>query len=118
MKFSTQRAIDKETRKRTEELKEMLQDTAHQIFKDQTEWLDKVMQDILPPKLYEAGKHGDCMDQIEEYLLKHKFKVIHIPDSYSIRIMCGDQIHSEFKAQLTVDGEKVELRPEANPGLN
>lgn len=118
MKFSHQRAIDKETRKASEELTEMLKDTARKMFNDQIAWLDTVMRDILPPVMYEAGLRNESFDEIGDYLAKHKFKIIHVPDSYSMRIMRGDQIHAEFKAQLTVDGEPIEIKPEMNPGLN
>lgn len=117
MKFSHQRAIDKETRKASEELTEMLKDTARKMFDDQATWLDAVMKDILPPRLYEAGRHSDCFEEIGEYLKKHRYSIVHIPDSYSMRVMRGDQIHAEFLAKLTVDGQEIDIRP-MMPGLN
>jgi hypothetical protein len=100
---------DTAARKATERLQEHLQDVAQTMTRDQAEWLDKVMADILPPHLYEAGRHGDSMQEIGEYLKKHKFQIVFIPDSMAIRIMRHDQIHAQFVPQLTVDGEPVEM---------
>lgn len=111
MKFSHKREIDKIAAKATEELREMLQDVSHKIACDQRDWLDKQMADLLPPELYEAGKHGDELEKIEAYLKRNKISLVFIPDSYSIRIMIGDQIHSQFITNLEVDGEPVNFQP-------
>lgn len=103
--------IDKAAYEATREVNEMLQDVSHQIISDQNKWLDDMMRDLLPPDLYEAGKHGDMDVEIHSYLTKRDIKIIFIPDSYSIRIMVGDQIHSQFITKLAVDGEPVDMTP-------
>jgi hypothetical protein len=119
MKFSQQRQLDKVATKASEELTEMLQDTARKMANDQAAWLDKVMMDILPPMLYEAGKCGDLMDEIEFYLKKHGFVLVFIPDSLGLRVMRNGEVHAEFKTELTVDGELLEKHPAPfDTGLN
>lgn len=105
------RKINKAAAKATEELREMLQDVSHKIANDQRDWLDKMMCDLLPPNLYEAGKHGDNFEEIEEYLHKNNIKLIFIPDSYSIRIMIGENVHSQFITKLAVDDEPIDMSP-------
>jgi hypothetical protein len=115
IKKSVSEVIDKEARKANERIHEALADMAHKIANDQREWLDKQMEDLLPPELYRAGQHGDMEREIEAYLLKHKIKLIWIPDSQSIRIMVGDQIHSQFITKLALDDEPVEFKPTGIP---
>lgn len=111
MKYSHLRAVQKETQKRTEELREYLQDLSHKITEDQMRWLDKAMMDLLPPDLYQAGKHGDMEREIGEYLQKNGVQIVFVPDSISIRITVKGKIHSQFAPKFTVDGEPVELKP-------
>ena len=110
MKFSHKREIDKAAQKATEELKEHLQDVGHKIVRDQHEWMDKMMADLLPPNLYEAGKHGDMEREIAEYIDRNKIQIIFIPDRCAIRIMVKGQIHSQFIPELQLDGEPIELK--------
>jgi len=102
---------DKAARKATEQLHENLQGIAQEIARDQAEWLDKTMKDILTPVLYEAGRHGDMEEEIHAYMKKHGFKLVFIPDSLNIRMMKGDSVHSEFKTQFSLDGEPVHITP-------
>lgn len=102
-----QHIVDKKARAATEELKEHLQDVVREITQDQHKWLDDMMRDILPPNLYEAGKHGDMLREIAEYLRLHNIRIVFVPDSLMIRIMIGDQMHSQFIPQLMLDGEPL-----------
>lgn len=102
---------DKAAKYATEQLHENLQGIAQDIASDQALWLDKIMQDILPPRLYEAGRHGDLMEEIEAWMKSNKFKLVFIPDSLGIRVMRGDQVHAEFKTQLSMDSEPVQMVP-------
>lgn len=103
--------VDKAARRASEEINEMVQDVSKKIVRDQMDWLDQQMKDILPPKLYSAGRHGDMVGEIEEYLKSKRIKIIFIPDSFSIRIMIGDKIHSQFLTKLTMDDEPIEMNP-------
>lgn len=109
-----QHIVDKKAKAATEELREHLQDVVRQITEDQHKWLDDMMRDILPPTLYEAGKHGDMNREIGDYLSSHKIHIIFVPDSLVIRIMIGDQIHSQFVPQLMLDGEKLHSSLDSN----
>ncbi len=91
------------------EVEEMALDTARQIHQDQAEWLDGVMKDLLPPELYEAGKHMDREPEIAAYAKKHGIAVVIVPDSFRMRVMLNGKVHAEFKANLTVDGEPVKI---------
>jgi hypothetical protein len=108
---------NRQARKATEQLHEHLQDVSRRIASDQAIWLDKVMKDILPPMLYEAGKHEEKSDEVEAYLRKHKFQLVFIPDSMAVRVMRGNQVHAEFVPQFTVDGEPVTMH-RTGPELN
>lgn len=102
-----QSIFDKEARKKTEELREHLQDVVREITQDQQKWLDDMMRDLLPPNLYEAGKRGDMLREIGDYLKKHNIRLVYIADSLVIRIMVGDQIHSQFVPKLMLDGQEL-----------
>lgn len=102
-----QHIVDKKAKAATEELREHLQDVVREITEDQQRWLDDMMRDLLPPNLYEAGKHGDMLREIGDYLNKHKIRIVFIPDSLVIRIMIGENVHSQFIPQLMLDGEKL-----------
>lgn len=106
-----QSKMDREARKRTEALHEHLEDIGQKMARDQHAWLDKVMQDILPPKLYEAGKVGDMENEIHEYLSRHKFQVVWVPDSCSIKVIRDGNLHAEFKTELTLDGDPIDSSP-------
>lgn len=93
------------------EVEEMAKDIGRKMVKDQMEWLDSVMKDLLPPRLYEAGLHGDLTEEIEAYVNKHQIKIVFIPDTLRIRVMLGERPHAEFLPQLTVDGEPVSMKP-------
>jgi hypothetical protein len=115
-----QNIADKCARVATEKLNENLQGIAQEIARDQTIWLNRVMQDILPPRLFEAAKRGDLMDEVEAHLKKNGFKLVFIPDYLRIRIMKGDDVHAEFVPQLTLDGEPISMTPGGigSAGLN
>jgi len=103
------------------EANEMVLDIGHRLMRDQVEWLDKQMQDLLPPNLYAAGLEGQCESLIAQYMEQHKIRIIFVPDRLVLRIMLGDKVHSQFVTQLAVDGEKVDwdvvstpFKPEQN----
>lgn len=98
-------AIDQNAVKANERIHDELKGLAGDIARDQADWLDKTLKDILPPELYEEGKRGRMLDEIDAYLNKHGFKLIYVPDSLRIRMMRNDQIHAEFITKITVDGE-------------
>lgn len=110
MKFAHQRAIDKEAQKRTEELRGHLQDVSHKIKNDQDDWLDGVMKDILPPRLYESGKREELTEEIEAYLKQHGFSLVFVPDSLGIRLMRHGNVHAEFRTGFKIDGEPVQFQ--------
>lgn len=91
------------------EVEEMALDVGQRIMRDQTEWLDAQMKDILPPRLYEAGKAGESEEEIATYLQLHKVRIIFIADHLALRIMIGERVHSQFITQLNLDGEPVKL---------
>ena len=74
MKFKAQRELDKAVKMATEELQEMLQDTAHKIATDQEQWIDERMKDLLRPDIYEKAKHDDCHEEVDEYFRKHRIQ--------------------------------------------
>lgn len=117
MKFSIQRAIDKEASKRSEALQEMAADVAHKIAVDQEQWIDERMRDLLRPDIYEKAKRDDCREEVDEYFSKHQIKITFIPDSLRIRIDVAGQQYAEFVPKFEVDGEPVEMHP-TMPGLN
>jgi hypothetical protein len=113
-----QHIVDKKAKAATEELREHLQDVVREITEDQQKWLDDMMRDLLPPNLYEAGKRGDNIREVGEYLNKHNIRLLFVPDSLVIRIMIGDTIHSQFIPQLMLDGEKLHATLESAPNTN
>lgn len=93
------------------EVQEMALDVGKQIMRDQAEWLDAQMKDLLPPDLYEKGKQQECLEEIAAYATKHGIQVILVPDSLAVRIMLHGKPHSQFVPTLTVDGEPVQRKP-------
>lgn len=89
------------------EVQEMALDVGKQIMRDQAEWLDAQMKDLLPPDLYEMGKREEGLEQLSAYARKHGIQVIVIPDSFAVRIMLHGKPHSQFVPTFTVDGEPV-----------
>lgn len=94
------------------EVQEMALDVGKQIMRDQAEWLDAQMKDLLPPDLYEKGKREECVEEIAAYANKHGIQIILVPDSLAVRIMLHGKPHSQFVPQLLVDGEPVTRTPE------
>jgi hypothetical protein len=115
-----QNISDKVARVATEKLNENLQGIAQEMAKDQSIWLNKIMQDILPPRLFDAAIRGDLLDEVGEYLKKNHYQLVFIPDSLSVRVMRGTEVHAEFKSQFTIDGVPVDMRPGGigSAGLN
>lgn len=95
------------------EVQEMALDVAQRMVRDQNEWLDGVMKDLLPPDLYEAGHGGEREEEIAAYAKKHGIEVIFVPDSQSIRVMLHGKPHAQFVRTLTVDGEPVSMKPQS-----
>lgn len=91
----------------------MVTDIGRQMMRDQTEWLDSVMKDILPPHLYETGKRQENLEELSAYVQKHDIRIIYIPDTIRIRVMVHGKPHAEFCPQFTVDGEQVKITPES-----
>ena len=100
---------EKALKSRCAEMDEMVTDVGRQIMADQTEWLDGVMKDLLPPELYDAGKKLERQDDLKAYAQKHGIVVVFIPDTLRLRVMLRGKVHAEFIPQLTVDGEPVRL---------
>lgn len=103
------------------EVEEMAVDTARKMARDQTEWLDSVMKDLLPPDLYKVGKTGeDPGGKIAEYAKKHQIEIVYIADSLRIRVMLHGKPHAEFVPTFTVDGQpvKIEAQTAFNPEKN
>lgn len=94
-----------------QDVTEMALDVGKQIMRDQAEWLDSQMKDLLPPDLYEMGKQGEGQEEIAEYAKKHRIEIILVPDSMAIRINLGGTPHSQFVPTFTVDGEPVTKSP-------
>lgn len=94
------------------EVQEMAQDVAQKIIRDQIEWLDGVMKDLLPPDLYEAGAVMEKEEEIKAYAFKHGIQVVFIPDTQRIRVMLHGKAHAEFVPTFTLDGGPVTLKPE------
>lgn len=108
------RTLNQATKLATHHIKdvtEMALDVGKKIMRDQAEWLDNQMRDLLPPDLYEKGKHGDGQEEIAAYAKKHGIEVILVPDSMAVRINLYGKPHSQFIAQLLVDGEPVVRTP-------
>jgi hypothetical protein len=110
--------VNKNAKAATEQLREHLQDVVGEITKDQQKWLDDMMRDLLPPNLYEAGKRGDMIREVGEYIRKHNIRILFVPDSLVIRIMIGDKMHSQFIPKLMLDGEELRATVEASPNIN
>lgn len=91
------------------EIEEMANDVGKTMMRDQAEWLDAQMKDLLPPDLYATGHAGDPENKVGEYLTKHGIRLIFIPDRMVLRIMIGERVHSQFVPQLLCDGEKVDF---------
>lgn len=96
------------------EVQEEVQDLARRMLRDQAEWLDGVMKDLLPPELYEAGQRMERTEQISAYAQKHGIVVVFIPDTQRIRVMLHGKPHAEFVPVITVDGEPVKRTPDEN----
>jgi len=105
------KAAAPEIKRRTDAANQELTDIGKQIMLDQQRWLDDQMKDLLPPALYEEGRHGRMETMIGEYLQKHQIQIVFIPDSLAIRIMVGKQVHSQFIPKLTIDNQPVEWHP-------
>lgn len=93
------------------EVEAMAIDVGKAMMRDQADWIDSVMKDLLPPDLYEAGLKMDRVDEIASYAKAHQIQVIYIPDTLRIRINVHGKAHAEFVPQLTVDGEPVHFVP-------
>lgn len=91
---------------------EMVAGVSQQMMRDQGEWLDSVMKDILPPHLYEAGKRQENLEELAAYVAKHDIRIVYIPDTIRIRVMVHGKPHAEFCPQFTVDGEQVKIEAE------
>lgn len=90
------------------EVEEMAVDTARKMVRDQAEWLDSVMKNLLPPDLYKVGRTGEDPDgKIAEYAAKHQIQVIYVPDSLRIRVLLHGKPYADFVPTFTVDGEEV-----------
>lgn len=112
MKFSQLRELDKKTRIVTEELNEHLQDVAKKLFRDQEEWLDSCMKDLLRPDIYEKARADDCQQEVADYISRRKIKITFIPDSCRIRIDVAGQQYAEFCPKFQFeDGQPIELTP-------
>lgn len=121
MKFKILREIDKEAAKRTEELKEHLKDVGHQIARDQEEWIDDLMRELLRPDIFQKAKNDDCQNEVDEYFRKHRIQITFIPDSMRIRIDVAGQQYAEFVPKFQFeDGEPIEMTPKlmGGPELN
>lgn len=121
MKFQHKREIDKVAAKATEELREHLKDVARKIARDQEEWIDARMKEILRPDIYEKVHRDDCHTEVDAYFKKHQIKMTLIPDSNRIRIDVAGQQYAEFVPKFQMDdGEPVEMAPKmmGDPGLN
>lgn len=94
-----------------QDVTEMALDVGKQIMRDQAEWLDAQMKDLLPPDLYEMGQRGEGQQEISDYAHKHGIQVILVPDSMAVRILLNGQPHSQFVPTFTVDGEPVTKSP-------
>lgn len=108
-------AVSPMLKKKCDEADEMVKAIGKEMMEDQVKWLDEQMKDLLPPKLYEAGKNGEMESLIGAYLEKHRIRIIFIPDRLVLRIMLGDKVHSQFVPNLTVDGEKMDWQPASSP---
>lgn len=109
-KNSLEKAMEKiapQLKKKMAEADEMVKDIGGRLMRDQAEWLDKQMADLLPPNLYQAGLRGECESLIKAYMEKHRIRIVFVPDRLLIQILIGDRIHSRFVPNLTVDGEEV-----------
>ena len=84
-------------------------DVAHQMVQDQTEWIDKCMQDLMPPDIYDDDKALRNLEAVSAYVNRHGIRIIHIVDTHRIRIMVGERIYGEWKPVFTVDGEPIDF---------
>lgn len=98
-------------KKRTAAANEMVTGIGKQILRDQAEWLDTVMRDILPPPLYEVGQRGESSKELEDYISKHGIRIIFIPDHLAMRVMIGERVHAQFIPKLLLDGEPIDKSP-------
>lgn len=103
--------LDRMAKKATEALRENLQGIAQNIARDQEEWIDRCMKDLLRPDIYEKAKHDDCREEVDEYFRKHRIKLTFIPDNMRIRIDVAGRQYSEFVPKFEIDGEPIELKP-------
>lgn len=94
------------------EVEEMAKDVGKRMIADQSEWLDTVMKDLLPPDLYAAAHAGEREAEVAEYVHRHGIVIVWIPDRLGIRVMLKGKVHAEFRTQLMVDGEPVSMKPE------
>jgi hypothetical protein len=106
--------LGKEGMAKMERLNTELGDIGKQIFIDQQQWVEKCMKDILPPDLYDDCIGLRNLEKVAAYVAKHNIRFIYMADTLRMRIMIGDQIYGEWKANLTVDGEPVSFVPGNN----
>lgn len=100
------------------EVQEAVLDIGRRIIRDQAEWLDGVMKDLLPPDLYEAGQRMERTEEISAYARTHGIVVVFIPDTQRIRVMLHGKPHAEFVPVITVDGEPVKREVDGRNGRN
>lgn len=80
-----------------------------QIFKDQSDWLDKTMRDILPPKLHYLISEGRVDDRRIQTFLEQNGVCLHFyRNSPMVRISRYGKFVAEFIPILNVDGRPVD----------
>lgn len=108
--------LGKNGKAKMDELNEAMSDIGRQIAADQQEWVDRCMKDLLPPNLYDDATHLRNLEAVAAYARKNDIRLVYMNDTLRLRIMVRDKIYGEWKANLTVDGDKVEFRPVGNNG--
>jgi len=106
--------LGKEGKLKMEALNAEMSDLGRQIAHDQQDWLDSCMKDLLPPDLFEAARRLERLEDLAAYAQRNDIRIVYMPDTLRMRIMVRGKVYAEWKANLVVDGEPVEFKPDNN----
>lgn len=80
-----------------------------QIFRDQTDWLDKTMREIVPPKFHHLISEGNVDDErIQKWLLQNSICIHFYVNNPLVRISRRGVFTHEFNPVINIDGRPVD----------
>lgn len=83
---------------------------AQQLVRDQQEWLDKTMREILPESEYlKITRQNVTEPDIKRFLERNQVCIHFHRNSPLIRISRYGRIVAEFVPQITIDGRPIDI---------